>query len=459
VFGSGAEGSGSPAAYDGAVAEPVVILGGGSTGEAGAGALRALEPETPITVVEQGLVGGECSYFACMPSKALLRPPEAIAAARLVPGAAEAVTGAIDVERAFWHRDQVTGGLDDSSQADWLSDRDVELVRGPARIAGPGVIEVGGRRIGFGRLLIATGSVPQVPPIPGLDSVQYWTNREATQAHAVPPRLIVIGAGPVGCELAQAFARMGSHVTVVDVAERLLPRDHPDAGRLIAATFEGEGIALRLGASIERVEPGVRMHLGDGSTIAADRVLVATGRRPNVDGLGLEHLGVTVSRQGVEVDERLQAAENVWAAGDVTGIAMFTHVGKYQARVAAAAMAGREARADYRAVPAVTFTDPQVAAVGDTSGAGAVVGERGSVARLSTYERPKRPGFLKVFADPRRRVLVGAVAVGPEAGEWLGQLTLAIRAEVPVDVVLDTIQPYPTFSEAIQFAVRDLGLA
>jgi pyruvate/2-oxoglutarate dehydrogenase complex dihydrolipoamide dehydrogenase (E3) component len=441
-----------------AVADRVVILGGGSTGEAGAGALRALEPGTPITLVEHGLVGGECSYYACMPSKALLRPPEALAAARLVPGAAEAVTGAIDVERAFWHRDQVTGGLDDSGQADWLSQHEVELVRGHARIAGPGSVEVDGRTIAFGRLLIATGSVPQVPPITGLDDIDYWTNREATATHEVPPRLIVIGAGPVGCELAQAFARMGSQVTVVDVAERLLPRDHPDAGKLIAEALEGDGITLRLGVSIERVGPGVRMHLGDGSTIAADRLLVATGRRPNVDSLGFESLGVTISKRGIEVDERLRAAENVWAAGDVTGIAMFTHVGKYQARLAAAAMAGRDVRADYRAVPAVTFTDPQVASVGDTSGEGAVMGERASVARLSTYERPKRPGFLKVFADPERHVLVGAVAVGPEAGEWLGQLTLAIRAEVPVEVVLDTIQPYPTFSEAIQFAVRDLGL-
>jgi pyruvate/2-oxoglutarate dehydrogenase complex dihydrolipoamide dehydrogenase (E3) component len=441
-----------------AVADRIVILGGGSTGEAGAGALRALEPRTPITLVEHGLVGGECSYYACMPSKALLRPPEALAAARLVPGAAEAVTGTIEVARAFWHRDQVTGDLDDTSQADWLAGRDIELVRGHARVAAPGAVEVDGRSIAFGRLLIATGSVPQVPPIPGLDGVGYWTNREATSTHEVPGRLIVIGAGPVGCELAQAFSRMGSQVTIVDVADRLLPRDHPDAGALLADVLAGEGIELRLGASIERVEPGVRMVLGDGVAIAADRLLVAAGRRPNVDGLGLEALGVTISKRGIEVDERLQAADRVWAAGDVTGIAMFTHVGKYQARLAAAAMAGRAVRADYRAVPAVTFTDPQVASVGDTSGEGTVMGERGSVARLSTYERPKRPGFLKVFADPVRRVLVGAVAVGPEAGEWLGQLTLAIRAEVPVEVVLDTIQPYPTFSEAIQFAVRDLGL-
>ena len=435
-----------------------VILGGGSTGEAAAGTLRTLEPEAPITLVEEGLVGGECSYYACMPSKSLLRPPEAIAAARLVPGAAEAVTGTIDVARAFWHRDQVTGNLDDSSQEDWLADRDIELVRGWARVVGPGRVEVGDRAIEFTRLLVATGSVPTIPPIPGLEDIDYWTNREATSTHEVPERLIVIGAGPVGCELAQAFGRMGSTVTLVDLSDRLLGHDHPDAGELIVGVLEGEGIALRLGAEIESVEPGVRMHLGGGETIAADRILVAAGRRANVEGLGLESLGVTISKRGVEVDERLRAAQNVWAAGDATGIAMFTHVGKYQARLAAADMAGREVRADYRAIPAVTFTDPQVASVGDTSGEGAVVGERGSVARLSTYERPKRPGFLKVFADPGRRVLVGAVAVGPEAGEWLGQLTLAIRAEVPVDVLLDTIQPYPTFSEAVQFAVRDLGL-
>jgi pyruvate/2-oxoglutarate dehydrogenase complex dihydrolipoamide dehydrogenase (E3) component len=436
-----------------------VILGGGSTGEAAAGTLRTLEPRTPITLVEEGLVGGECSYYACMPSKALLRPPEAIAAARLVPGAAEAVSGAIDVERAFWHRDQVTGSLDDSSQAEWLADRDIELVRGRARVTGPGRVEVGDRTVEFARLMVATGSVPTIPPIPGLEDAGYWTNREATSTHEVPGRLIVIGAGPVGCELAQAFGRMGSSVTLVDLSDRLLGHDHPDAGRLLADVLEGEGIALRLGADIERVEPGARLRLGSGETIAADRILVATGRRANVDGLGLESLGVTISKRGIEVDERLRAAENVWAAGDATGIAMFTHVGKYQARLAAADMAGREVRADYRAIPAVTFTDPQVASVGDTSGEGTVVGERGSVARLSTYERPKRPGFLKVFADPERRVLVGAVAVGPEAGEWLGQLTLAVRAEVPVEVLLDTIQPYPTFSEAVQFAVRDLGLA
>jgi pyruvate/2-oxoglutarate dehydrogenase complex dihydrolipoamide dehydrogenase (E3) component len=438
--------------------DPVVILGGGSTGEAAAGALRGHEPQTPIVLVEQELVGGECSYFACMPTKALLRPPEAVAAARLAPGAAEAVSGQLDVGRVFWHRDQVTGRGDDSSQEQWLADRDVELVRGAGRVAEPGVVEVGGRRIAYSKLLVATGSAPSIPPIEGLDGVGYWTNREASSADSVPGSLIVIGAGPVGCELAQFFSRMGSRVTIVDLADRLLPRDDPEAAGILAEAFEKEGIQTRLGGGIARVEPGITLTLADGGQVTGERLLVATGRRPNTEGLGLERLGVEIGKQGVKVDERLRAAEGVWAAGDVTGVAMFTHVGKYQARVAAADMAGREARADYTAIPAVTFTDPQVASVGDTRSGGLVVGVRKSVARLSTYERPKRPMLLKVFADRERRVLVGASAVGPEAGEWLGQLTLAIRAQVPVDVVADTIQPYPTFSEAVHFAVADLDL-
>jgi pyruvate/2-oxoglutarate dehydrogenase complex dihydrolipoamide dehydrogenase (E3) component len=437
--------------------DATVILGGGSTGEAAAGALRALEPSTPIVLVERERVGGECSYFACMPTKSLLRGPEAVAAARLVPGAAEAVAGAIDPARLFWHRDQVTDGLDDGAQATWLAERDVELVRGAGTVAEPGVVEVGERRIRYGRLLVATGSVPSIPPVPGLTEAGFWTNREAASAHAVPASLVVVGAGPVGCELAQFFARMGSRVTVVDLADRLLPRDDPEVAGILRELLEAEGIRFELGRGIERVDPGV-MTLADGTGVAGERLLVAAGRRANVEGLGLEHAGVTVGKQGVEVDERMRAADGVWAAGDVTGIAMFTHVGKYQARVAAADMAGRPARADYRAIPAVTFTDPQVASVGRTSGERLAVGTREGSSRLSTYERPRRRSLLKVFADRERGVLVGAAAIGPEAGEWLGQLTLAIRAEVPVDVVADTIQPYPTFSEAVHFAVRDLGL-
>jgi pyruvate/2-oxoglutarate dehydrogenase complex dihydrolipoamide dehydrogenase (E3) component len=209
---------------------------------------------------------------------------------------------------------------------------------------------------------------------------------------------------------------------------------------------------------VEKVEPGIRLTLSDGSTVEAERLLVATGRSLDTGDLGLEQLGCTIGPRGIEVDERLRAAENVWALGDVTGVALFTHVGKYQARVAAADIAGRNAKADYRAIPAGIFTDPEVATVGRTDGGDdvSVRWELTDTPRLSTYERPKRDGFLRIFADPKARTLVGAIAVGPQAAEWLGQLTLAVRSATPVDVLLDTIQPYPTFSEAIFFALREL---
>jgi pyruvate/2-oxoglutarate dehydrogenase complex dihydrolipoamide dehydrogenase (E3) component len=436
----------------------VVVLGGGSTGEAFAGALRRYDAEVSITIVERELLGGECSFWACMPSKTLLRAPEAVAEARRAPGAEEAVTGALDRGRIFWWRDQVVEGLDDQGHERWLVERGVEVVRATGRVAAPGRVDADGRELAYDKLVVATGSSPSVPPVAGLEETPYWTNREATTGNEIPESLLVLGAGAVGCELAQFFARVGSRVTLLDVVERVLPRDDPDAAALLQEQLEDEGVELRLGTHVERVERGVRLHLGGGETLDGERLLVATGRRPNAHGLGLERLGVRIGKQGIEVDERLRAAENVWAAGDVTGVAMFTHVGKYQGRVAAADVAGRDVRADYRAIPAVTFTDPQVASVGATSGDGLVAARWRLPARLSTYERPRRDGFLKLFADRERRVLVGAVAVGPEAGEWLQQLTLAIRANVSVDVLRETIQPYPTFSEAVYFAARELDL-
>jgi dihydrolipoamide dehydrogenase len=385
----------------------------------------------------------------------MLRGTELGAALERAPG----LQGQRPDQDGVWSwRDWMTSDWDDAGQLHYLEEWRCRLVRGEGRVVREGVVEVDGQELEYDRLVLATGSRPAIPPIDGLDAVEYWTNREATRTHKVPRSLVVMGGGPVGAELAQFFSRMGSEVTVVERGERLLGRVHADAGDLLTELFREEGIDVRVGVGIERVEPGIRLHLSDGSTLESERLLVATGRRPNVERLGLDELGVKVSQRGVEVDERLRAARNVWAIGDVTGVAQFTHVGKYQARVAAADMAGRDVRADYRAIPRSIFTDPEVATAGRTDGDDLVSAriELESLPRLSTYERPKRPGLVRVFAEPRRGVLVGAVCVGPQAAEWLGQFTLAIRAEVPIATILDTIQPYPTFSEGVFYALQEL---
>jgi pyruvate/2-oxoglutarate dehydrogenase complex dihydrolipoamide dehydrogenase (E3) component len=431
----------------------VVILGGGSTAEHFVGALRRLDAEVELTLVESRLVGGECSYYACMPTKTMLRSAELSSSLDRAPG--------LDPERphaeSVWAwRDWVTSDWNDEGQLEWLAEQRCVLARGEGRVDRPGVVAVDGEELAYDRLVVATGSRPAIPPVEGLDTVAYWTNIEATSTHEVPESLAVMGGGPVGAELAQFFSRLGTRVTIIDHGPHLLGRVHAEAGELIGRFFAEDGIDVRTNAGVVRVEPGVRLTLSDGSTVEAERLLVATGRRANAENLGLEQLGVTIGRSGIEVDERCRAAESVWAIGDITGVALFTHVGKYQARIAAADMAGQDVRADYRAIPAGIFTDPEVATVGVSEGVSARW-DLTATSRSSTYERPKREGFVRLFADPGERILVGAVAVGPQATEWLGQLTLAVRAKTPIDVMLDTIQPFPTFSEGIFWALRDLA--
>jgi pyruvate/2-oxoglutarate dehydrogenase complex dihydrolipoamide dehydrogenase (E3) component len=436
-----------------------IVIGAGPAGEVCAGELA--DAGMRVAIVERELVAGECSYWACIPSKTLLRPGEAKQAACEAPGAREAVTGPLDFSSALEWRNFMTSDWDDSGAVEWLDSKGIDLLRGEGRVAGPGRVSVGDETYETERIVIATGSAPVIPPIDGLRELDgLWTNREATGLKELPERLIVLGGGPVGVEMAQALHRYGSEVTIVEGESRLLPREAAAVGEAVAEALSDEGIALRLGehaSAAERRDGRYVLRFEGSDDIEGDRLLVATGRRARVDGIGLDTVGIEPGKQGVEVDERLRAGDGVWAIGDATGIWPFTHVGKYQARVAARDMLGdSSAKADYRAVPRVVFCDPQVAAVGESEGAATGTAHLAGVARTSTYTREydEKPGFLTVVSDGSK--LIGAYAVGPEAGEWLQQATLAVRAEVPLEVLRDTIQPFPTFSEAYLNALIDL---
>jgi dihydrolipoamide dehydrogenase len=399
-----------------------------------------------VALVERELVGGECSYYACIPSKTLLRPGEAVHAARDATATAE-----IDVAAALAWRDWMVSNYSDSGQERWLADQGVTLLRGSGRLAGTGVVEVDGVRHTADHVVIATGADAIVPPVPGLQGLDgIWTNREVTGMKAVPRRLLALGAGPVGVEMAQAVRRLGGEVALVGGASYVLPREPAPLGEALGEVLRLDGVELALGVkaiAARRDGEEYVLVLDDGRELRGDRLLVATGRRPRFEGLGLETVGVQADGHGIPVDAHLRAGDRLWAIGDATGIWQLTHVGKYQGEVVAANILGEAREANYEAVPRVVYTDPAAAAVGATEAAFSATVPVSGVAKAETYSRfyADDNGFMTLLSDGER--LTGAYALGPEAGEWMQQATLAIRARVPLDVLRDTIQPFPTFSE------------
>jgi dihydrolipoamide dehydrogenase len=446
----------------------IAILGAGPAGEHAAYAQAAAGRS--VLLIERELIGGECSNWACIPTKTLLRATD-------VRGESERAAGVhgaeLDWPDLSAYRDYMTSAGDDSARAANYERMGVTVARGGGRLAGPGALEVAGNRYEAERILISTGSDPVIPPVPGLRESGYWTNREATALTAIPASVVIVGGGPVGIELAQFLRRFGSEVALVQGADRLAEREDERVSELLQRSLAADGITVRTRAHATRVtlDGDARLvELDDGSSVRGERLVVAVGRRPRSADIGLETIGVPLDRDRpgpIPIDERCRVADGVWAAGDCTGVMLFTHLAKYQARIAMADMAGRPVPADYRAIPRVIFTDPEVAAVGLSAEQAREQGldvaacrfdlPTGGVARTYTYERDPH-GEMELVFDRASRTMVGAWVVAPLASEWIHQAVLAIRARVPYEVLIDTVPQFPSFSEAYLLALLALEL-
>jgi pyruvate/2-oxoglutarate dehydrogenase complex dihydrolipoamide dehydrogenase (E3) component len=446
----------------------VVVIGMGPGGEDVAG--RSAEAGLNVVGIDRELVGGECPYWGCIPSKMMIRAADLLAEARRVRGMAGDATVRPDwAPVAQRIRDEATDDWDDRVAVERFEGKGGRFLRGEGRIVGPGRVAVGDRVVEARRgVVVATGTRATIPPIPGLARVPYWTNREAIEAKELPSSLLVLGGGAVGAELAQVFARFGVEVTVVEVLERLVPGEEPEAGELLADVFAREGIAVHTGASVTAVRrDGARVtaELADDTSLAAAQILVATGRRADLAAAGLGAVGVDESQRWVPVDDHLRVSAGVWAVGDITGKGAFTHVAMYQSPIAVADILGQDhPPADYRALPRVTFTDPEIGAVGLTE---AQARAHGVDVRVGATPVPQtargwihkagNDGVIKLVEDAGRGVLVGATAMAPTGGEILGLLTLAVHAEVPTDRMRQMIYAYPTFHRGVEDALRDLA--